>query len=189
MKHTYAIMRHGQSQANVEGIIVSDPSVGIARYGLTEAGKKQALESARSSDFKARAIYSSDFRRARETAEIVAALQKAPVTETELLRERFFGDYNGTPDTQYQRVWADDSASIEHGRGVESPFSVLGRVLSLVETIESSILAPTPVLLVAHGDVCQILLAHCAGLSPFLHRSIPHMQTAEIRRIRFPENP
>ncbi|HMY44738.1 MAG TPA: histidine phosphatase family protein, partial [Leptospiraceae bacterium] len=104
MKHTYAIMRHGQSQANVEGIIVSDPAIGVARYGLTEAGKKQALESARSSDFKARAIYSSDFRRARETAEIVAALQKAPVTETELLRERFFGDYNGTPDTQYQRV-------------------------------------------------------------------------------------
>ena len=188
MKHTYAIMRHGQSQANVEGIIVSDPSIGIARYGLTETGKKQALESAGSSDFKARAIYSSDFKRARETAKIVATLQKVPFIQTELLRERFFGQYNGTPDTQYQHVWEDDSASIEHGRGVESPFSVLARVLSLVETIESSILEPTQVLLVAHGDVCQILLAHCAGLSPFLHRSIPHMQTAEIRRIRFPEN-
>ena len=35
-------MRHGQSEANAQGIIVSDPKIGCFRYGLTALGREQA---------------------------------------------------------------------------------------------------------------------------------------------------
>ena len=40
--NTYLIMRHGQSEANAQGIIVSDPKIGCFRYGLTALGREQA---------------------------------------------------------------------------------------------------------------------------------------------------
>ena len=41
----YLIMRHGESEANVAGLIVSDPAIGCERYGLTELGRQQVLRS------------------------------------------------------------------------------------------------------------------------------------------------
>ena len=46
LKNKYYAFRHGESQANVEGIIVSDPSIGTAKYGLSEKGRGQVEESA-----------------------------------------------------------------------------------------------------------------------------------------------
>ena len=38
-------MRHGESEANVAGVIVSDPEQGCHGYGLTEKGRLQVLHS------------------------------------------------------------------------------------------------------------------------------------------------
>ena len=40
-------------------------------------------------------------------------------------------------------------------------------------------------LLVSHGDALQILLTAFAGLDASTHRDIEHLQTAEIRALRF----
>ena len=39
------------------------------------------------------------------------------------------------------------------------------------------------ILLVSHGDTLQILQAGFRGMSPARHRGLPHLDTAEIRRI------
>ena len=41
LKNRYFAMRHGQSEANAAGIIVSDPANGCPRYGLTPLGRQQ----------------------------------------------------------------------------------------------------------------------------------------------------
>ena len=41
----YFIMRHGESTANVEGIIVSTPENGVTKYGLSEEGQAQVKQS------------------------------------------------------------------------------------------------------------------------------------------------
>jgi broad specificity phosphatase PhoE len=66
-------MRHGQSKANLKEIIISHPENGLLeKYGLTELGRQQARQSAASSPLtKDTLILSSDFSRARQTAEIV----------------------------------------------------------------------------------------------------------------------
>ena len=74
MKNQYFVMRHGESKANALGIIVSDPNNGVSNYGLTEKGEWQATASAQKAidvfGFDSQTIiYSSDFKRAKETAE------------------------------------------------------------------------------------------------------------------------
>ena len=76
LRHTYVSLRHGQSEANVTGLISSDPAIATVTHGLTEKGRQQAL---RSVDLLAslpvtKCIFlTSDFTRARETAEIAHA--------------------------------------------------------------------------------------------------------------------
>lgn len=42
LRNCYYGLRHGQSTANVEGIISSDPFVGSLKHGLTDLGRTQA---------------------------------------------------------------------------------------------------------------------------------------------------
>jgi probable phosphoglycerate mutase len=178
-------MRHGQSEANQQGIIVSDPGKGTAGYGLTATGKQQAHASASSwhaapDDVH---IYSSDFLRARQTAGLVhAALQPAcVVTLTTLLRERWFGQLDGQSDQAYASVWSRDAVDPQHTEwGVESVAAVADRATELLQELEQRHHGET-ILLVAHGDVLQIMQTLFAGVAPSQHRQLPHLQVAEIR--------
>src|SRR5487761_1638013 len=128
----YRVMRHGQSKANEAGVIVSKiENDRRGDYGLSDLGLRQARAAADACGLPAgTVICSSDFSRARQTAEIVRArLGAAEVIVTEALRERCFGDLEGSPVASYARVWeadetgADETGADEtgagHGAGVE----------------------------------------------------------------------
>ena len=111
-------MRHGQSKANVAGIIVSGiENDRLGDWGLSELGREQVLAAARDCGLPADTlICSSDFSRARQTAEIVRArLGAPPVVVAAALRERCFGDLEGTATGNYARVWAADEAGAGDG--------------------------------------------------------------------------
>jgi len=95
LANRFSIMRHGLSKANARGIIVS--CIANDRrgdYGLSELGRQQALTAAQGCDLPGNTVIcSSDFSRAKQTAEIVRAHLGAPeVVIAEALRERRFGD-------------------------------------------------------------------------------------------------
>ena len=188
LSNRYFVMRHGQSEANVAGIIVSSPTVGCDAYGLTETGKQQAAHSINTSlQLKDNIhIYSSDFLRAKETAEIVhkALNGKHPIHYTPQLRERFFGDLNGLGDNNYQKVWTLDQTDPNHHQyGVESANQVVTRTRGLIGELESQLKNET-ILLVAHGDVLQLLQTWFQGVCASQHRQLPHLDTAEIRHLK-----
>ena len=185
LANQYYVMRHGESQANARGIVVSDPERGIMNYGLTERGRNQARESA--TEFirpdKQLRIYCSDFRRARETADIVRNVLSSPtaVVPCRQLRERYFGDLDGGSDTAYEEIWTRDALNPSHTElGVESVMSILTRTSALLESLERCH-REQRLLLIAHGDVLQILQTAFAGLLPSQHRQLPPLQVAEIR--------
>ena len=71
-RNSYLIMRHGQSEANVAGLIVSDPAIGCERFGLTEQGRQQVVASATEYTGEPLSrIICSDFLRTRQTAKLV----------------------------------------------------------------------------------------------------------------------
>ena len=183
LANRYRVMRHGESKANAAGLIVS--SIGADRggdYGLTGAGRGQALAAARASGLPAGTlICASDFARASQTAAIVAGCVGADgVTLAPELRERYFGDLDGGSVAGYQRVWAADEAGGAPVAGAEPAAAVFERAAALVTALEVRY-AGRDVLLVSHGDTLQILLAGFAGLDPARHRRLAPLGTAEIR--------
>ena len=187
LRNRYFIIRHGESRANVKGIILSHPKAGTRAFGLTENGKKQVLESANKNKVldKDTIIYSSDFKRARETAEIVRNVVKAkPVHFTAKLRERWFGQWERTHNSNYHRVWVDDAVNPDHkNKKVESTNEVLARTTSLIFELEKKY-SVKKIVLVAHGDALQILQTGFMKQCPSTHRSIKHLEVAEIRELR-----
>lgn len=186
LKNIYYIMRHGESEANARGLIVSSPAVGISGFGLTERGRDQVYETFDELPMSGHIslIITSDFLRARQTAAIVGdVFGIMDVVESHELRERFFGDFDGGDDNRYAEVWAiDDKHLNEYPSGVESPESVKGRVLALIARCEKQYEGEA-ILLVSHGDTLQILQAVFSGISPFEHRKMKHLDKGELRRL------
>lgn len=179
-------MRHGRSLANEQGLIISNPADGVLdKYGLSATGREQAEASARNSPLTSETlIYSSDFSRARQTAEIIKQIIGAnDVTSTEALRERFFGDWDKTSHENFEKVYEVDSQLVDtHQNNVEPLSSVIGRILELIKEIEKNHSGKT-VLLVSHGDPLQILQTSFEGQDLTKHRDLPYIKTAEIRQI------
>lgn len=92
--HTLYVVRHGENPANLN----REFSYKLIDYSLTEKGVRQAEETA--SFFREKgidAIYSSPLKRARETAQIIAAPLALPVTIVEEFRENNVGDLERDP--------------------------------------------------------------------------------------------
>ena len=182
-------MRHGKSLANDEEIIVSHPVQAVPGYGLSEDGRRQVAtavtEAMRQGTLDhTTLIVTSDYARARESAEIAAHLLGTQNTLLmPKLRERNFGTWDGQHHGNYERVWADDALDSAHkNNGVESTQEVLDRATSLIGDLERDYSGRT-ILLVSHGDVLQILQTAFEQVDPGSHRLLPHLQTGEIRKL------
>lgn len=190
LHNTYFMIRHGKSLANEQGIIVSDPNHGTHGYGLSELGKsevKQSVETVKSESVldDSVLIISSDFTRAKETAEIVAdtlGTNTKNIEYTAKLRERSFGKWEMTSTSNYQKVWEADDAGSPSDMGVENVGDVLKRALSVITDLEAKYVG-RKILLVSHGDVIQILLTIFNDADPTEHRSLEHVKTGEIRKL------
>lgn len=213
-KHKCFVLRHGLSVPNVQGIICSkfengwNTANGLSAEGRADVAAKapgiaETICSAASSGCNQIVLLTSPFSRARETAEIILDELKSDkckncaanlTIDLQLdmrLQERNFGALEGTPDTNYARVWQEDAANKdeESSFGAESLRSVWNRVcdvLSYAEKRWASEGAGSLVLvLVAHGDVLQIMQAGIKNGEHGLmhHRSLPHLSQAELRRV------
>lgn len=180
-------MRHGESIANQQGIIVSKAENGLSGYGLCESGRIQIEQSVKANSYQHTftQIISSDFKRARESAEIAQALLQfnQDIIFAENLRERFFGDFELKQNDCYKIVWDNDAVNSAHTIDkVESADAVMDRTSSLVQSIEKKFTGET-FLLVSHGDALQILQAAFHKSPASEHRLLPHLDTAEIREL------
>ena len=219
LSYDYYCLRHGQSLANVAGVISSDPTQACIQHGLSDEGWSQAEAAAETVVSEAArigadcvAIVSSDLRRAWQTASalraglLAAGIRVWPESgglplEERALRERSFGELSGQSDKLYADVWVEDAKSATHETfGCESVLSVQERGRGVVERLErrddlASATAKAAaakggrgggkvmVVLVAHGDVLQILQTAFANVDMREHRSLDHLPTATLRRL------
>jgi broad specificity phosphatase PhoE len=166
---TLLIARHGETDWNRER-----RWQGHADPPLNDAGREQALALAADVG-DVDAIYASDLRRARETAEIVAAENGAPVHLDERLREVDVGDWSGlTRDEIAARFpgatrWANGETREEMG----------GRVVAALLEIAAAHQGGR-VLVVTHGGPLGAVWVACGGA--FDER--PHAANGQVRKIR-----
>ena len=186
LTNQYYVMRHGQSLANTAGLIVSHPDNGLNDYGLSEKGRQQVRDGIGTSNLNANIhLFSSDFKRARETTEIVhQALDcNHKIVFDQRLRERHFGNFELKPDTYYPEIWEMDKCGHGHTeQNVETVQSVVTRALAVVFDFEKQFNNEI-CLIIAHGDILQILQTAIYGLPAQNHRDLPHLETAEVRAL------
>ncbi|MDF1738580.1 MAG: histidine phosphatase family protein [Verrucomicrobiales bacterium] len=182
------VLRHGQSEANVAGIVASQLANAETAFGLTGHGREEVENSVRPAreDLLATPplrIVTSPFLRTRETAEIAGViLGVQPITDHRLI-ERDFGDYELLPDAHYHDVWKVDPTDPENVPGhAESVYEVTGRVCDLILEVEKNPDIET-CLLVTHCDVAMILSCAFQNLDPRHHRSLDPIKTGEVRHL------
>lgn len=111
MKTRLLLIRHGQSVGNHKKIFQ-----GHMDLSLSELGKEQALRVAKHlSTLRPDAIYSSDLKRALDTAAPTAAFWHMPIHKREGLREIDSGDWSGLPHATIAERYADSWKSFRFG--------------------------------------------------------------------------
>jgi len=162
---TLVLIRHGQTDWNVEG-----RWQGQADPPLNDRGREQARRVAEyQSQFGFAALYSSDLRRAMETAQIIGAEMGLSVIPEPRLREINLGKWQGMLSANIQAQYPDEfrcwheSPLTAHPPDGEDISTLAVRVLEAI----NEIIARYPkrrIGLVAHELPIAIVLCRSAGL-------------------------
>jgi broad specificity phosphatase PhoE len=178
---TIHLARHGETDWNrqLRWQGHSDPP-------LNELGRRQARALADGLDGTSlAALYSSDLRRASETAEIVASRLGLAVTVDPALREIDVGSWEGFTlaelETRFPEAVARWEQRGEHGwEGGESHDEMAARVRAAVQSIAARH-EGEEILVVTHGGPIRALKAFAAGLDyPRNRRSVPYTENCEV---------
>jgi broad specificity phosphatase PhoE len=168
---TILIARHGESDWNRER-----RWQGHADRPLTEKGRAQSEAlAARLAHIDLDAVYSSDLRRARETAAVVAAAQGLEVDERADLREVDVGSWSGLTRTEAEERFPEGFGRWRRGfpgwEDGESYEAMTARVVGAVNDIAQRH-TYGPVLVVSHGGPIRAIHAAALGMDVHAYRRL-----------------
>jgi broad specificity phosphatase PhoE len=166
---TILLARHGESDWNHAG-----RWQGLADRPLTELGREQAAALAeRLRDTELDAVYSSDLRRARDTAEVVAAEHGLDVTAVPGLREVDVGSWSGLTRTEAQTRFPDGYERwIAGGEGWDDgeTYDQLGQRVVAALLQLAAVHEGGRILVVAHGGTIRAIHAAALGIDVSAYR-------------------
>jgi 2,3-bisphosphoglycerate-dependent phosphoglycerate mutase len=169
---TLVLVRHGQSQWNLENRFTGWVDVELTDLGREEARK--AGEHLKGMPFSH--AYTSHLRRAQETLRIIletGGLGTVPVTTSSALNERHYGDLQGLNKDETAKKYGAEQVLIwrrsydVNPPGGESLKTTAERVLPYFEgNILPSILEGENILVVAHGNSLRAIVMVIEKLTP-----------------------
>lgn len=176
------IIRHGQSEANLQGVFV-----GHTNAPLSELGMRQAESTADYiiTHFPVDAVYASDLERAFDTGKAVADRLGLPVTPEPGMREIFAGDWEtvkfDTLTEQYgapYQVWLRDIGLAQCPNG-ESTADLQSRIVRTLRKIAEANDGKT-VVVATHATPIRTFMHHCSGLPLSEMKNIPWVSNASL---------
>ncbi len=160
MSVTLWLVRHGQTAWNVEGRFQGQADPPLNAEGRAEARRLAVQLRGRTMD----ALYSSDLRRARQTADILSRAVGKPVLLEPRLREINQGQWEGMLFTDISRQLPEISQVRQRNAldfrppGGETVREMAARVLPAIDEI-GHLYPGGQVLIVSHGVVLAAILA------------------------------
>jgi probable phosphoglycerate mutase len=151
-------IRHGETDWNVDNRIQGQLDIPLNHTGRWQAARVAAALADEGLD----AIYSSDLKRAHETAQAVADAAGCGIVSDQGLRERGFGDFEGSTWTEIEQRWPEQSARWRRRElafapgGGESLLQFYARVTATATRIAAAHAGQT-IALIAHGGVLDCL--------------------------------
>ncbi|MEX0916946.1 MAG: class I tRNA ligase family protein [Candidatus Paceibacterota bacterium] len=177
--NTYYVMRHGEAEHNVTGIISSKKE---NKHHLTQKGKeevKQAAEKLREKNIDY--VFLSPYKRTKETADMLVGMLAIPeenVVIDERLREFEFGDFEGAPMAHFLAHEAIHMKEYDTPTtGGESYLDAKRRFGSFLYEAEEKY-SNKNILVVSHGIALETLVAVVEGASN--HRSKEIIDAIEV---------
>ena len=162
------LIRHGESQGNLEGRIQ-----GWADYPLTELGHRQAAQLAQrlTREGSIQALVSSPLQRAADTARVVGDVLGLPVRFDARLREYNFGPLTGMTSDEIVARFPTVRAAWEVNRpwqplpGEEGEPAFLTRVRGAMDEIVAGMVEDSALAVVAHGGSLDACLRAWLGIN------------------------
>ena len=184
MTTTILLVRHGQTNSNVNGFYM-----GWSDEDLNETGYTQVrLLSSRLADLPIASVYTSPLRRAYNTAVILAEPHKLDLKVLDDLTEIRLGDWQGLHIDEIKRRWPElwqqsrvDPSEITMPSG-ESFRQVTERAVRVFEVVVGANLGKQAVI-VTHDIVVRVLVAHVLKVSNSIYRRF-EISNASLSMIR-----
>ena len=165
------IVRHGQSQWNLENRFTGWVDVDLAPKGIEEAhAAGQKLK-----EFKFDMAYTSALKRAQRTLDIILGEMgvELPITRNEALNERMYGDLQGMNKDEARKEFGEEQVHIWRRSydvpppGGESLELTAKRVLPYFEAeIVPQLKAGKNIIIAAHGNSLRALVMALEKLTP-----------------------
>jgi 2,3-bisphosphoglycerate-dependent phosphoglycerate mutase len=175
------MIRHGQSQYNLENRFTGNVDVELTDLGREEARK--AGEQLKSFHFDA--AYSSTLKRAQESLYIILNVlqqNKIPVYQDAALNERMYGDLQGLNKTAILKQYGEEqfnlwrrSYAVQPPHGESLKDTEARAFPYFIREIESRLLEGKNILVVAHGNSLRTIIKNLEHLSD---EAIPHRELA-----------
>lgn len=181
------IMRHGETDWNRQGRLQGSEDIPLNEYGIALAQKTRDGLAKEQICFDR--VYTSPYRRAKKTAEIMAAGADIPLLVDPRIREMSFGKYEGirvrelgtNPEYHEFNKCFDDPEHYISADGVESYAELFARVSSfLTDTILPLEQSCENVLVVCHGAVVRAFISIIKRLPLSEYWSGIHQQNCSI---------
>ncbi|HWY79684.1 MAG TPA: histidine phosphatase family protein [Candidatus Sulfotelmatobacter sp.] len=162
---TFYILRHGETEWNVKGILQGHADSPLTIQGMAQAKiLKEELK-----NIHLDGAFSSDSLRAYRTAEIVMLDRNLTIKTTQLLRERYFGKWEGKPYSLFSYklkhmlneflFLSDKEKQSYKYPDMESDEEIVARFITFLR--KTAIASPNKTLLIAtHGEIMRSLLIH-----------------------------
>lgn len=157
-------LRHGETGWNADGRIQGQLDIELNARGRWQAARlAQALADEAAAGQPIAAIYSSDLKRAWQTAEPLAAACQLPRIAEPALRERAFGNFEGrtfdeikatSPD--HAEAWRKRDPDFAPAEGGESLRTFRDRIVGVVQLLAARHVG-AQIALIAHGGVMDVL--------------------------------
>jgi len=165
------IVRHGQSQWNLENKFTGWVDIDLSEAGIAEA--KKAGEKLKS--YKFDEAFTSDLMRAQKTLDLIleeTGQTNIPVEKDQALNERMYGDLQGLNKDECREKFGEDQVKIWRRSydipppGGESLKDTADRVLPYYKSrIELELKKGKDILISAHGNSLRALIMYLEGLS------------------------
>ncbi len=149
------LVRHGQTEWNVKKLIQGHKDI-----PLNEKGKIQARKLADElKAIKFDTIYSSDLKRASETAGLIASTKELNVILSQDLRERDFGKFSGQTYEGNKNLarFIDNLEKKSGNKEIESDENLLNRFVGFLEKVTFENFGKT-ILIVSHAGPMRTFL-------------------------------
>lgn len=159
------LVRHGETDWNTQHKLQGHTDIPLNETGKSQAKALQKVLLKEKID----AVFSSDLKRAVETAEILSSHLPLTVIKDEALRERKFGPFEGLTVAEYKEQYKNLTGQNNHPfqgpfeekwhEEVESTPEVLNRVFTFISG-QIKLHPEKTLLIVSHGGVIHGTLRH-----------------------------